>query len=81
MPTKCHHWFWDRALALLHPNHTKTHIFAILEVKECTERKNGCKLRDCYYVTIFQATWAKNFDLLRVIAVHKAMTIKFYVVF
>ena len=47
-----------------------------------TQRKNGRKLRRCcYVVTVFQATWAKIFDLLRVIAVHEAMCIEFYIEF
>ena len=47
----------------------------------CTQRKNVRKLRYGLCLQIFQASWAKNYDLLRVIAVHGTMTIKFYVEF
>ena len=43
------------------------------------QRKNVRKLRYGLCLQIFQAGWAKNYDLLRVIAVHGTMTIKFYV--
>ena len=46
-----------------------------------TLRKNARKLRYVFCLQIFQASWAKNYDLLRVIAVHGTMTIKFYVEF
>ena len=46
-----------------------------------TQRKNVQKLRYGLCLQFFQASWAKNYDLLRVIAVHGTMTIKFYVKF
>ena len=46
-----------------------------------TEGKSGRKFRDCFCLQIFQASWAKNFDLLRFIAVHGTITIEFYVEF
>ena len=49
---------------------------------ECTLSKNGRKFRDPFVYIFFQASWAKNFDLLRVIiAVHGTRTIEFYVEF
>ena len=39
------------------------------------------KIPRCFCLHFFQARWAKNFDLLRVIAVHGTMTIEFYVEF
>ena len=44
-------------------------------------RKIGRKFRRCFCLPFFQANWAKNFDLLRAIAGHGTMTIKFYVEF
>ena len=35
------------------------------------------KFRDGFCLQFFQASWAKNYDLSRVIAVHGTMTIKF----
>ena len=52
-----------------------------LPFNPCTEGKSGRKFRDCFCLQIFQASWAKNFDLLRVIAVYGIVTIKFYVEF
>ena len=49
-------------------------------LKISTEGKNGQKFRGCF-VYFFQASWAKNFDLLRVITVHGTMTIEFYMEF
>ena len=48
---------------------------------QCTLGYKGRKFRDGFCLQIFQASWAKNYDLLRVIAVHGTMTIKFYVEF
>ena len=39
------------------------------------------KIRAGFCLQIFQASWAKNYDMLRVIAVHGTITIKFYVKF
>ena len=44
------------------------------------EGKNGQKFRGCF-VYFFQASWAKNFDLLLVITVHGTVPIKFYMEF
>ena len=46
-----------------------------------TLSKNGRKFRDAFVYIFFQASWAKNFDLLRVIAVNGTITIEFYVEF
>ena len=35
---------------------------------QCTKRKNGRKLRDCFCLHFFQANWANFFDLLRFVA-------------
>ena len=51
------------------------------DILNSTVRKVGQKFRRCFCLHFFQANWAKNFDLLRVIAVHGTMTIKFYVEF
>ena len=48
---------------------------------DCTLGNKGRKFRDGFCLQFFQASWAKNYDLLRVIAVHGTMTIKFYVKF
>ena len=50
-------------------------------VCEHTLGNKGRKFRDGFCLQFFQASWAKNYDLLRVIAVHGTMTIKFYVKF
>ena len=47
----------------------------------CTLGKIGRKFRNGFCLQFFQASWAKNFDLLRVIAVHGTMTIEFYTEF
>ena len=52
-----------------------------LVARKGTKRKNARQSRDGFCFHFFQATWAKNFDLLRVIAVHGTITIKFYVKF
>ena len=63
----------------------KEHVEAfdwLLENFNHTRReKNVLKLRYGLCLQIFQASWAKNYDLLRVIAVHGTMTIEFYVEF
>ena len=46
-----------------------------------TLSKNGRKFRNAFVYIFFQANWAKNFDLLRFIAVDGTMTIEFYVEF
>ena len=51
-------------------------------VQHHTLSKNRRKFRDAFvYHFFFQASWAKNFDLLRVIAVNETITIEFYVEF
>ena len=47
----------------------------------CTLSKNGRKFREAFVYIFFQASWAKIFDLLRVIAVNGTITIEFYVEF
>ena len=55
--------------------------FDLLEWGHGTLSKNGRKFRDAFVYIFFQASWAKNFDLLRVIAVNGTITIEFYVEF
>ena len=52
-----------------------------LDINQRTLGNKGRKFRDGFCLQFFQASWAKNYDLLRVIAVHGTMTIKFYVEF
>ena len=54
---------------------------ARIEITTKHSEKKGRKFRDGFCLQIFQASWAKNYDLLRVIAVHGTITIKFYVEF
>ena len=60
---------------------TLTNLEALSSQIQYTLSKNGRKFRDAFVYIFFQASWAKNFDLLRVIAVHGTMTIEFYVKF
>ena len=55
--------------------------FALNESFHSTVRKIGRKFHRCFRLPFFQANWAKNFGLLRVITVHGTMTIKFYMEF
>ena len=56
-------------------------IGVISQASQDALSKNGRKFRDAFVYIFFQASWAKNFDLLRVIAVNGTITIEFYVEF
>ena len=60
---------------------TLTNLEALSSQIQYTLSKNGRKFRDAFVYIFFQASWAKIFDLLRVIAVNGTITIEFYVEF
>ena len=78
----CYESLQDRSV--LSPSAYLNLIFGVRITKPLymhTLSKNGRKFREAFVYIFFQASWAKNFDLLRVIAVHGTMTIEFYVEF
>ena len=62
-------------------HYRKFRSFELNKFSRFTLSKNGRKFRDAFVYTFFQASWAKIFDLLRVIAVNGTITIEFYVEF
>ena len=76
---------FHRLLILTSYDHFRMYYFFSFFFSEtlmsATLSKNGRKFRDAFVYIFFQASWAKNFDLLRVIAVNGTITIEFYVEF
>ena len=61
--------------------HKETRVYYVFNTRRPTLSKNGRKFREAFVYIFFQASWAKNFDQLRVIAVNGTITIEFYVEF